>query len=71
MKIRLEDLKKSLEWIENNTNNIIADVAIDFNKHFKIYCEDKSKKSIEIIIYSVDRNQQSLLKPTLKKTEQL
>jgi hypothetical protein len=71
MKVNIADLEKALQWLKENTHAISVDAQIDFERHLVLKAEDKYQKQIEIIIYSVDKDQQSLLKPTIKKTEQL
>jgi len=71
MKVNISDLKKAIEWVEKNTHAVIVDVSLDYDKHLKIKTEDKYQRSTEITIYTVDRNEKSLLKPTIKKTEAL
>ena len=71
MKVNIADLKKAIEWVEENTHAVIVDVEVDFDRHLKIKTEDKYQRTTEITIYGIDRDKKSLLKPTIKKTEQL
>lgn len=50
MKVTVDDLKKALDWIRTNSNDVYIQVDIvDGLMYFK--CEDKYKVSVEIKVY--------------------
>lgn len=71
MKVNIEDIEKSLKWLKENSFAVSVSVEIKNGRHLIIKAEDKYARQIEITVYSVDKDERSLLKPTIQKTEQL
>lgn len=71
MKVNVADLEKTIKWFKENTHAVSVDVKLEHNRWLKLTSEDKYQRVVEVTVYSVDKNQDSLLKPTIKKTEQL
>lgn len=66
MKIDLKELKKAVNWVEANTNQVHINIySADSNK-LVITTMDKQDTEVEIVLYS-----DSQMLPKIKKTEVL
>jgi hypothetical protein len=68
MRLNLEELKKTVEYIETHTDQISVDVRFDGNRvHFNAV--DKTQSGVEITLYSCDNEsgQPNLLASVSKK----
>ena len=63
MKLKLDELKKAVGWIEANSRDVIVNLYI-CNRELRIECEDKYQKQVEITLW----NEGGML-PKIKKTE--
>jgi len=65
MKLALQDLKKMIQWIEINTNDLFVHLNEDGHKMI-VKCTDKHDRTVTIELYE-DNN----LLPRISKTEVL
>jgi hypothetical protein len=66
IRLNLAELKKAINWVESNTNEVNVTLDID-DHHLFILVSDKASKEVEITLYSTE----SHMMPKIKKTENL
>lgn len=66
MKIALADLKKAVNWIEENSKDVVISVLDHQDGKLYLKCTDKYEVSVEIILYH-----ESSMLPKIKKEDLL
>lgn len=66
MKFDLGELKRALDWIEANTNELKVSVTID-RHHLYLECFDRKDCAVKITLYS----DQAQMLPKIQKTDNL
>ena len=64
MKISISDLKKALDWIQQNSND--THINILTIEQFTISCKDKYQAQVEITLF-----EDSMMLPKIKKEDNL
>lgn len=64
MKLDLLQLKKAVQWIEANTNEVLVKVYMSEANKFSIKCTDKYDSEVEITL-----TEEGTSLPKIKKTE--
>jgi hypothetical protein len=52
MKIKLEDLKKAVQWVEANSRDVMVTLVENPDRHLVIKCTDKYEVSVEIKLFN-------------------
>lgn len=66
VKIDLKELKKAIQWVEVNTNDISINLFTGDGNKLVITCFDKGGSEVEITLFT-----DSQMLPKIKKTEVL
>jgi len=64
LKIDLEQLKKAIQWIEANTNEVTVQIYTDFSNKLILKCIDRLGSEVEINLYN-----DSTMLPKIKRTD--
>jgi hypothetical protein len=71
MRVSLEDLKKAVKWVQENSKAVAIEVDIEDGRRLKFVVEDKYERMTKITMYSVDGSEKALLKAIIEKAEHL
>lgn len=52
MKIKLEDLKKAVQWAEANSRDVMIVVKANDDRYLTLSCADRYDVSVEIKVFS-------------------